>query len=177
MDIKKIPLGENPPWDVNVIIEIPLRSDPVKYEVDKESGAMYVDRFLHTAMHYPCNYGFIPHTLSGDGDPVDVMVVGRIPVAVGSVMRTRPIGVLFMEDESGIDEKILGVPHSKLHPYHDNVHNFGDLRDTELRQIEHFFAHYKDLEEGKWAKVKGWGDAKEAARLIQEGIERANKAG
>lgn len=172
MDIKKIPVGKDAPWDVNVIIEIPLRSDPVKYEVCKESGAMYVDRFLHTAMHYPCNYGFIPHTLSDDGDPVDVMVIGRMPVAVGSVLRSRPIGVLHMEDESGMDEKILAVPHSKLHPYHDNVNNFGDIRETELRQIEHFFAHYKDLEEGKWVKVRGWGDAKEAARLIEEAMER-----
>ncbi|GAA0582231.1 inorganic diphosphatase [Caenispirillum bisanense] len=175
MDISKIPVGKDAPWDVNVVIEIPLRSDPVKYEVCKESGAMYVDRFLHTAMHYPCNYGFIPHTLSEDGDPVDVMVLGRMPVAVGSVMRTRPIGVLFMEDEAGKDEKILGVPHTKLHPYHDNVLNFGDVRQTELRQIEHFFAHYKDLEEGKWVKILGWGDAKQAAELIQKGIEAAKK--
>ncbi|SOD92245.1 inorganic diphosphatase [Caenispirillum bisanense] len=173
MDISKIPVGKDAPWDVNVIIEIPLRSDPVKYEVDKESGAMYVDRFLHTAMHYPCNYGFIPHTLSDDGDPVDVMVLGRMPVAVGSVMRTRPIGVLFMEDEAGRDEKILGVPHTKLHPYHDNVLNFGDVRQTELRQIEHFFAHYKDLEEGKWVKILGWGDAKQAAELIEQGMKAA----
>ncbi|MBK1666267.1 inorganic pyrophosphatase [Rhodospirillum rubrum] len=170
MDIKKIPVGKNPPQDVNVIIEIPLLADPVKYEVDKESGAMFVDRFLHTAMHYPCNYGFVPHTLSDDGDPVDVMVVGRIPVAVGSVMRTRPVGVLYMEDEAGRDEKILGVPHSKLYPYHDNVNNFGDLRPIELRRIEHFFAHYKDLEEGKWVKILGWGNYKEAWDVIEKGI-------
>ncbi|WP_404381956.1 inorganic diphosphatase [Caenispirillum salinarum] len=175
MDINKIPVGKDAPWDVNVIIEIPLRSDPVKYEVDKDSGAMFVDRFLHTAMHYPCNYGFIPHTLSDDGDPVDVMVLGRMPVAVGSVMRTRPIGVLHMEDEAGRDEKILGVPHSKLHPYHDNVNSFGDVRNTELRRIEHFFAHYKDLEEGKWVKILGWGDAKEAADMIAKGIEAGKK--
>jgi len=175
MDIKQIPIGKNPPKDVNVIIEIPLRSDPVKYEVCKDSGAMYVDRFLHTAMHYPCNYGFIPHTLSDDGDPVDVMIIGRIPVAVGSVMRCRPIGVLHMEDESGMDEKLLAVPHGKLHPYHDNVNNYADVRETELRRIEHFFAHYKDLEEGKWVKVRGWGDATEAEKVIEEAIERAKK--
>ncbi|SDH68332.1 inorganic diphosphatase [Roseospirillum parvum] len=171
MDIGKIKVGENPPWDVNVIIEIPMRADPVKYEVDKESGAMYVDRFLHTAMHYPCNYGFIPHTLSDDGDPVDVMVLGRIPVAVGSVLRSRPIGVLRMEDEAGMDEKLLAVPHSKLHPYHDNVTNFGDVRPVELRRIEHFFAHYKDLEEGKWTKILGWGNATEAAKVIEASIK------
>jgi len=177
MDIKKIPVGNNPPHDVNVIIEIPLRSDPVKYEVDKESGAMYVDRFLHTAMHYPCNYGFIPHTLSEDNDPIDVMVVSNMPVVVGSVLRSRPVGVLYMEDESGGDEKILAVPHSKLHPYHDNVQNYTDLRSTLIRQIEHFFVHYKDLEEGKWAKVKGWGDAEAAGRAIAEAIERAKQKG
>lgn len=176
MDIKKIPIGKDAPRDVNVIIEIPLRSDPVKYEVDKESGAMYVDRFLHTAMHYPCNYGFIPHTLSDDGDPVDVMVVSNMPVAVGSVLRARPIGVMFMEDESGGDEKILAVPHSKLHPYHDNVKNYTDLREVLIKQIEHFFVHYKDLEEGKWAKVSGWGDAAAAEKCILEAIERAKKA-
>ena len=175
MDIKQIPIGKNPPKDVNVIIEIPLSSDPVKYEVCKESGAMFVDRFLHTAMYYPCNYGFIPHTLSDDGDPVDVMVLGRIPVAVGSVMRCRPIGVLHMEDEAGMDEKVLAVPHSKLHPYHDNVNNFGDVRDTELRRIEHFFAHYKDLEEGKWVKIHGWGDYAEAEKIVTESIERVGK--
>lgn len=177
MDIKKIPIGKDAPRDVNVIIEIPLRSDPVKYEVDKESGAMYVDRFLHTAMHYPCNYGFIPHTLSDDGDPVDVMVVSNMPVAVGSVLRVRPVGVMFMEDESGGDEKILAVPHSKLHPYHDNVKNYTDLRDVLIRQIEHFFVHYKDLEEGKWAKVSGWGDAAAAEKAILEAIERAKDKG
>jgi inorganic pyrophosphatase len=176
MDISKIPVGKDAPRDVNVIIEIPLRSDPVKYEVCKDSGAMYVDRFLHTAMHYPCNYGFIPHTLSGDGDPADVMVLGNMPVAVGSVMRARPIGVLMMEDESGIDEKILAVPHTKLHPFHDNVNNYTDVRETTLKQIEHFFAHYKDLEKGKWVKVTGWQDAAAAEAIIIEAMERAAAA-
>jgi inorganic pyrophosphatase len=152
-----------------------LRSDPVKYEVCKDSGAMYVDRFLHTAMYYPCNYGFIPHTLSDDGDPVDVMVLGNLPVAVGSVMRCRVIGVMKMEDESGSDEKILAVPHSKLHPYHDNVKSYTDVREVELARIQHFFERYKDLEEGKWAKVHGWEGPEEAKKLVLEGIERAKK--
>jgi len=172
MDIKKIPIGPNPPFDVNVIIEIPFRGDPVKYEVDKESGAMFVDRFLHTAMYYPCNYGFIPHTLSGDGDPCDVMVVGRTPVAVGSVLRSRPVGVLMMEDEGGLDEKILAVPHSKLHPFYDDVRNYSDLPPILIQQIEHFFAHYKDLELGKWATVKGWENADAAFAMIAGAIER-----
>jgi len=173
MDLKKIPIGKNPPNDINVIIEIPLNGDPVKYEVDKESGAMFVDRFLHTAMYYPVNYGFVPHTLSEDGDPLDVMVVGRHAVAVGSVMRSRPIGVLMMEDEAGMDEKILAVPHPKLHPFYDNVVNYDDLPPVVIQQIEHFFAHYKDLEEGKWVKVAGWRNAEEAGKIIQESIERA----
>lgn len=173
MDIAKIPIGKAPPGDVNVIVEIPLHGEPVKYEVDKDSGAMYVDRFLHTAMHYPCNYGFIPHTLSDDGDPVDVMVTGRLPVAVGAVLRARPVGVLRMRDEAGGDEKILAVPHSALHPFFDAVTDFGDLPSIEIRRIEHFFHHYKDLEEGKWTKILGWGNATEARRLITEAIERA----
>ncbi len=175
MDIKKIPIGKNPPEDVNVIVEIPLKGDPVKYEICKESGAMFVDRFLHTAMYYPTNYGFIPHTLSEDGDPVDVMVVGRHGVAVGAVMRSRPVGVLLMEDEAGQDEKILAVPHPKLHPFYDDVSSYSDLPRTLLEQIEHFFAHYKDLEPGKWVKVLGWGGPEKAAEVIREGIERANK--
>jgi inorganic pyrophosphatase len=175
MDIKKIPIGKNPPTDINVIVEIPLRGDPVKYEICKESGAMFVDRFLHTAMYYPTNYGFVPHTLSDDGDPVDVMVVGRTPVAVGSVLRSRPIGVLMMEDESGQDEKILAVPHAKLHPFYEDVKTYTDLPQVMLRQIEHFFAHYKDLEEGKWVKVTGWAGPEKAAELIEEAIKRAEK--
>ncbi|MBE1236711.1 inorganic diphosphatase [Phaeovibrio sulfidiphilus] len=173
MNINKIPIGKNPPTDINVIIEIPMLADPVKYEVDKESGAMYVDRFLHTSMQYPCNYGFIPHTLSDDGDPVDVMVIGRIPVAVGCVLRTRPVGILYMEDEAGGDEKILGVPHTKLHPYHDNVFDIEDVRGIERQRIEHFFAHYKDLEEGKWVKIVGWGGHEEAEEAIRRGVQRA----
>ncbi|WP_207455563.1 inorganic diphosphatase [Azospirillum sp. SYSU D00513] len=173
MDLSKVPVGKNPPWDVNVVIEIPMNSDPVKYEVDKESGALFVDRFLHTAMFYPCNYGFIPHTLSGDGDPVDVCVVGNLPVVAGSVLRARPIGVLFMEDEGGTDEKLLAVPVDKLHPFYSNVKSYKDLPESIVSQLAHFFEHYKDLEKGKWVKVKEWGDENDAARMITEGMERA----
>ena len=177
MDINKIPVGDNPPWDINVIIEVSLGSDPVKYEFDKESGAIFVDRFLHTAMFYPANYGFIPHTLSGDGDPCDVLVVGRIPVVPGAVVRSRPVGVLMMEDESGIDEKILAVPVDKLHPYFSDVVSYRDLPEILRDQIAHFFTHYKDLEKDKWAKVTRWGEVEEATRMIEEGIARATAKG
>ena len=172
MNMDKIPVGENAPYDVNVIIEIPMGGNPVKYELDKESGAMYVDRFLHTAMYYPSNYGFIPHTLSDDGDPADAMVLGQVPVQPGVIIRSRPIGVLIMEDESGIDEKILCVPVNDLHPYYGNVDNYRDVRPVLLDQIAHFFEHYKDLEPGKWVKVDDWADAAEAERLITEAAER-----
>ncbi len=175
MDISKISIGKDAPWDINVIIEIPLQGPPIKYEIDKDSGALFVDRFLQTAMHYPCNYGFVPHTLSGDGDPVDVLVLSRLPVAVGSVIRSRPIGVLYMEDESGVDEKILAVPHTKLHPYYATITNHTDIPESDLKQIEHFFAHYKDLEKGKWVKVLGWGDATAAAQAIEAGIAKAKE--
>ena len=173
MDISKIPVGINAPYDVNVIIEIPIGGVPVKYELDKESGAMYVDRFLHTAMYYPCNYGFIPHTLSDDGDPTDAAVLGQIPVIPGVVIRSRPVGVLIMEDESGIDEKILCVPVDELHPYYSDVTSIRDLRPVLLDQIAHFFEHYKDLERGKWVKVQRWGEAEEATDLIRQGMKRA----
>lgn len=176
MDIKKIPVGKNPPYEVNVIIEIPLGGNPVKYEMDKDSGAMFVDRFLHTAMYYPCNYGFIPHTLSQDGDPVDAAVLAQVPVTPGVVIASRPVGVLIMEDEGGIDEKILCVPVDKLHPYYSNVGSYRDIRPILLEQIAHFFEHYKDLERGKWVKVQRWGEAEEAQALIREGIERAKGA-
>lgn len=174
MDLSKISIGKKPPFDINVVIEIPLGGEPVKYEVDKESGAMFVDRFLHTAMYYPCNYGFVPHTLSDDGDPIDVLVVGRHAVVPGSVLRSRPVGVLKMEDEAGQDEKILAVPHPKLHPFYDDVESYSDLPSVLIRQIEHFFAHYKDLEEGKWVKVTGWEGPEEAARLIEGAIARVS---
>jgi len=172
MDIGKIPVGKNPPWDINVIIEIPQGGQPVKYEIDKESGALYVDRFLHTAMFYPANYGFLPHTLSLDGDPADVMVVGTTPVVPGVVLRSRPIGVLIMEDEAGVDEKILAVPVDKLHPFYSNVTSYKDLPQILVDQIAHFFEHYKDLEHGKWVRVVRWDDAGEAARIIQESMDR-----
>jgi len=175
MIIDRIPVGENPPYDVNVIIEIPIGGVPVKYELNKDSGAMYVDRFLHTAMYYPCNYGFIPHTLSDDGDPIDAAVLGQIPVIPGSIIRSRPIGVLMMEDESGIDEKILCVPVDELHPYYGDVGSYRDIRPVLLDQIAHFFEHYKDLEQKKWVKVQGWGEAEEALELIRAAIGRAKK--
>lgn len=173
MDLSKVPVGKAPPWDVNVVIEIPLRGEPVKYEVDKDSGAMFVDRFMHTAMYYPCNYGFIPHTLSGDGDPVDVCVVGKHSLIPGCVVRVRPVGVLFMEDEGGKDEKLIAVPVDKLGPFHSAVKSYKDLPEIITHQIAHFFEHYKDLEKGKWVKVLGWGEAEEAAKMIEEGIARA----
>jgi inorganic pyrophosphatase len=173
MDIKKITIGPDVPHEVHVLIENPMGGIPVKYELDKESGFMFVDRFLHTAMFYPGNYGFIPHTLSGDGDPVDVLVVGRTAVMPGAVMAARPVGVLLMEDDKGQDEKIIAVPADKLHPYHRDVMEYTDLREINRDQIEHFFSHYKDLEKGKWSKTMGWRDAATARAMILEGIERA----
>jgi len=170
MDLEKISVGRMPPWDINVVIEIPLRGEPVKYEVDKESGAMIVDRFLHTAMFYPGNYGFVPHTLAADGDPVDVLVVGPTSVVPGAIVRSRPIGVLIMEDEAGKDEKIIAVPVDALHPYHKNVASYRNLPDILVQQIGHFFQHYKDLEKGKWTNVTRWGEADEAAQLITDGM-------
>jgi len=175
MDLSKIAIGAHPPHDLNVIIEVPLGSEPIKYELDKDSGALFVDRFLHTAMHYPCNYGFIPHTLSEDGDPADVLVVGRRPLMPGCVVAVRPIGVLRMEDDKGKDEKILAVPVNRLHPFYNDVKNYTDLPQILLDQIRHFFEHYKDLEQGKWVKVAGWGDVNVAIHLIEESIKRANK--
>lgn len=173
MDLNTITPGKNAPDEVNVIIENPMGGDPVKYELDKETGAMFVDRFLHTAMYYPGNYGFVPKTLSQDGDPVDVLVIGVVPVMPGAVMPVRPVAVLIMEDDKGMDEKIIAVPAARLHPYHDNVENVDQIRPILKDQIEHFFTHYKDLEKGKWSKVLGWGDAAKARALIQEGIDRA----
>jgi len=172
MNINKIPLGENAPWDVNVIIEVPMGHEPIKYEMCKESGALYVDRFLHTAMQYPCNYGFIPHTLSGDGDPADVLVVGRRPLMPGCVLAVRPIGVLLMEDEAGQDEKILAVPQTRLHPFYSDIESYKDLPQILIQQIAHFFEHYKDLEKDKWVKILGWKGVKTAKELIEEGVRR-----
>ena len=173
MDITKISIGENPPWDVNVIIEVALGGVPVKYELDKASGAMFVDRFLHTSMHYPANYGFIPHTLSDDGDPIDVLVVGPVPVIPGAVMRSRPIGAMMMEDEKGLDEKIIAVPMDALHPFHSDTTSYRQLPEILIDQIAHFFTHYKDLERGKWGKVERWAEAEESTELIRASIERA----
>ncbi len=170
MDLAKVPVGRMPPWDINVMIEIPLRGEPVKYEVDKNSGAVFVDRFLHTAMFYPGNYGFVPHTLACDGDPVDVLVVGPTSVIPGAIVRSRPIGVLIMEDEAGKDEKIIAVPVDELHPFHTNVASYRNLPEILIQQVTHFFQHYKDLEKGKWTKVVRWGEADEAAQLISQGI-------
>ena len=171
MDLSKIPVGRNPPWEVNVVIEVPLGGEPVKYELDKASGAIFVDRFLHTAMRYPCNYGFIPHTLAADGDPADVLVAARSPVVPGAVVRARPIGVLIMEDEAGLDEKILSVPVDALHPYYTNVSSYRDLPKILVDQVTHFFQHYKDLEVDKWVKIVRWGEADEACRTIERAIQ------
>lgn len=168
MDMNKIAIGKNAPWDVNVIVEIPQGGAPVKYEIDKESGALFVDRFVHSAMFYPANYGFIPHTLADDGDPVDVLVVGDLPVVPGAVVRSRPIGVLIMEDEAGMDEKLIAVPVDKLNPFYENIQSCDDLPTHLIQKIAHFFQHYKDLEKGKWVKIIRWGDAKEAAGLIEK---------
>ncbi|KQQ48737.1 inorganic pyrophosphatase [Methylobacterium sp. Leaf125] len=178
MIIDAVSIGKNPPDDVNVIIEVPIGGDPIKYEMDKEAGALVVDRFLYTAMHYPGNYGFIPHTLSGDGDPCDVLVANTRAIAPGAIISARPIGVLVMEDNSGEDEKIIAVPSRHLTMRYDRIENYTDLPDITIHQIQHFFEHYKDLEPGKWVKIKRWGGKEEAHRLILEGIERekANKA-
>jgi inorganic pyrophosphatase len=173
MHIDAIAIGSNPPFDVNVIVEVPLGGEPIKYEMDKAAGTLVVDRFLYTAMRYPGNYGFVPHTLSGDGDPCDVLVANTRAIVPGAVMSVRPIGVLLMEDEAGQDEKILAVPSRKLTARYDRVENFTDMPDITLKQIEHFFEHYKDLEPRKWVKVVRWGDADEARRLIEEGMARA----
>ena len=176
MDVSKIPPGRNPPDDVNVIIEIPQGGIPVKYEFDKASGPLFVNRFLHTAMYYPANYGFIPNTLSEDGDPVDCMAASQVQVASGAVIRCRPIGALLMEDESGIDEKIIAVPVDALNPYYDRIAELFDLPPIFRDQIEHFFRHYKDLERGKWVKVQGWVDCAKARDLIMQAIARFRPA-
>lgn len=176
MIIDNVTLGKNAPEEVNVIIEVPIGGEPIKYEMDKASGALMVDRFLYTSMRYPGNYGFIPHTLSDDGDPCDVIVANTRAIIPGAIMSVRPVGVLFMEDEAGGDEKILAVPAAKLTRRYENVHNYTDLPAITLDQIQHFFERYKDLEPGKWVKVVRWGTAEEARKLILEGVERAKAA-
>jgi inorganic pyrophosphatase len=175
MRLDAISIGQNPPHDVNVVIEVPIGGEPIKYEMDKEAGTLVVDRFLYTAMRYPGNYGFIPHTLSGDGDPCDVLVANTRAIAPGAVISVRPVGVLVMEDNAGEDEKIIAVPSRHLTQRYDRVNSHADLPDITIKQIEHFFQHYKDLEPGKWVKILRWGDAAEAHRLILEAIERAKK--
>jgi len=176
MRIEAIPVGNNAPEDINVIIEVPVGGEPIKYEMDKASGTLVVDRFLYTPMRYPGNYGFVPHTLSADGDPIDVLVCNTRAIFPGAVINCRPIGVLVMEDDGGGDEKVIAVPSDKLTKRYSNVKNYSDLPSISTEQIEHFFAHYKDLEPGKWVKIDHWGNADEAKRLIMEAVKRAAKA-
>jgi inorganic pyrophosphatase len=177
MNIDAISIGANPPHEVNVVIEVPIGGEPIKYEMDKKAGVLVVDRFLYTSMRYPGNYGFIPHTLSDDGDPCDVIVANTRAIVPGAVMSCKIVGVLLMEDEAGGDEKLLAVPSAKLTQRYARVNNSTDLPDITLKQIEHFFAHYKDLEPGKWVKIIGWGDAEKARSLVLAGIERARAHG
>jgi inorganic pyrophosphatase len=176
MRIDAIPSGKNPPEDINVIIEVPVGGEPIKYEMDKASGALFVDRFLYTPMRYPGNYGFVPHTLSEDGDPIDVLVCNTRALIPGAVINCRPVGVMIMEDDGGGDEKLIAVPSSKLTMRYDKIKTAADLPAITAQQIEHFFAHYKDLEPGKWVKIHHWGDVDEAKALIRASIERARAA-
>ena len=176
MNIEAIAIGKNPPEDVNVIIEVPVGGEPIKYEMDKASGALFVDRFLYTPMRYPGNYGFIPHTLSLDGDPIDVVVCNTRAIMPGAVISCRVVGVLVMEDEAGGDEKLIAVPSPKMTRRYENVHEVTDLPQITRDQIQHFFEHYKDLEPGKWVKVIRWDNAAEAKKMILEAIERAKQA-
>ncbi len=173
MNLEFVTIGPHAPDEVNVVIEVPTGGEPIKYEMDKASGALVVDRFLYTSMRYPGNYGFIPHTLSGDGDPCDVIVCNTRAIIPGAVIRCRIVGVLIMEDEGGGDEKLLAVPSPKLTQRYAKIHNYTDLPEITVQQVEHFFAHYKDLEPNKWVKIVRWGDAQEARQLVLEGIERA----
>ena len=176
MNLDRVTTGRDVPNDINVIIEIPMNAEPIKYEVDKETGAMFVDRFMSTAMHYPCNYGYIPHTLSGDGDPVDVLVLSPFPLITGVVLRCRPVGMLKMEDEAGEDTKLLAVPIDKLTSLYRTVNSPRDLPELTLAQIAHFFQHYKDLEPGTWVKVEGWVGPQEAKQEILDGVARYARA-
>ena len=176
MSLNLVPTGRDVPNDFNVIIEIPMNADPIKYEVDKDSGAIFVDRFMGTAMHYPCNYGYIPHTVAADGDPVDVLVITPFPLIPGGVVRCRPLGVLKMRDEGGGDAKVLAVPVNKVLPIYSHWNKPEDLNDLRLQQIQHFFEHYKDLEPGKWVKVDGWYGPDEAREEILNGVANYAKA-
>jgi len=172
MRLDAIAIGKDPPEDFNVIIEVAIGGEPIKYEMDKAAGTLVVDRFLYTPMRYPGNYGFVPHTLSEDGDPIDVLVANTRPIVPGAIVNVRPVGVLRMADEHGEDEKIIAVPSPTLTQRYVNMHNYTDLPSITLEQIPHFFAHYKDLEPGKWVKVQGWGDAAAAKALIMEAVKR-----
>jgi len=173
MRIDAIAIGENPPEDINVIVEVPMGGQPIKYELDKDAGTLVVDRFLYTPMSYPGNYGFVPHTLSEDGDPIDVLVVNTRELVPGCVINVRPVGVLIMEDNAGQDEKIIAVPSHALTKRYDHILTITDLPEITVQQVEHFFEHYKDLEPGKWVKIGDWHGAEDAKRLIVEAIERA----
>ena len=175
MRIDAITIGNNPPEDVNVLIEVPLGGQPIKYELDKDAGLLVVDRFLHTPMSYPGNYGFVPHTLSDDGDPIDVLVINTRELVPGCVINVRPVGVLIMEDNAGEDEKILAVPSHALTKRYDHVLEYTDLPDITIQQVKHFFEHYKDLEPGKWVQISGWLGADDARKKIVESIERAQR--
>src|SRR5690625_151305 len=177
MRLEAIPIGNNPPEDINVIIEVPVGGEPIKYEMDKESGTLFVDRFLYAPMRYPGNYGFVPHTLSEDGDPIDVLIANTRPLLPGCVMNCRLTGALVMADEKGPDEQIVAVPSSHITRRWDQVQDFSDLPEITRQQIDHFFEHYKDLEPGKWVRIDNWGDANRARRMITEAIERAGKTG
>ena len=176
MNLDRVTSGRDLANDINVIIEIPMNADPIKYEIDKETGALFVDRFVSTAMHYPCNYGYVPDTLSDDGDPVDVLVITPFALMPGVVVRSRPIGLLKMSDEAGGDTKVLSVPIDKLTPLYRHIETARDLPEMVLLQITHFFAHYKDLEPGKWVKIEGWGGPEEAKKEIADGVKRFKKA-
>jgi inorganic pyrophosphatase len=176
MRLAAVPIGINPPDDINVIIEVPVGGEPIKYEIEKESGALFVDRFLYTPMRYPGNYGFVPHTLCGDGDPLDVLVANTRALVPGSVINCRAVGVLVMEDEAGMDEKLIAVPSHKLTQRYDSVETVNDLPEITRSQIEHFFQHYKDLEPGKWVKIQRWGDVTEARKFIENAIARGKDA-
>lgn len=172
MDYSKLQPGKNPPQDVFVVVEVPMHSPPIKYEFDKDTGAMFVDRFIHTGMQYPCNYGFIPKTLSGDGDPIDVLVYSTYPVMSGAVIAVQPIGVLITEDESGNDEKILAIPTAKIDPFVAHIASYTDLPEIFIQKINHFFENYKKLEQGKWVRVSGWRSKQDAIDIISESIKR-----
>jgi inorganic pyrophosphatase len=172
MNLNAIPVGNNPPEDVNVIIEVPVGGEPIKYEMDKASGALFVDRYLYTSMRYPGNYGFVPHTVSDDGDPIDILVATTRAITPGAVLNCRPIGVLYMKDEAGQDEKSIAVPSAKLSRRYEKVMEYTDLPEITIEQIEHFFIHYKDLEKTKWVEVDRWGNAEESRQMINEAIER-----